>query len=320
MAAKSLDLFTNRLSLQHNTTSTSSGSTVHSYTSDLGPSTPVLTLIHGYPQSAYEYRYLVPILKDKVSLFIPELPGYGISTPISAKVHSKKAVGSALLEALESILGKRKVILGGHDRGARICHRLAVDKADFPNLDFLGVFMMDIVPTLMQWKAFSNPAVATGYFHWPLLANAEMATEILTAYGGGKWARSANIRIGGPSQKGKDRIAADGAIDVYGDLFDSREVIYYTSLDYEAGGAPEAREQEEDQAAGRKIELPTTVMFSKSRLGATQDVAKIWTDWVAEGQFYEGIAASEGLGHYLPEEAYEEVADALKSFIDRVTR
>ena len=40
--------------LTHNVTKTTSGSEVHSYISDLGPDTPILTLIHGYPQSAYE--------------------------------------------------------------------------------------------------------------------------------------------------------------------------------------------------------------------------------------------------------------------------
>jgi pimeloyl-ACP methyl ester carboxylesterase len=317
MAAKSLDLFTNTLSLKHNITSTSSGSSVHSYTSDLGPNTSVLTLIHGYPQSAYEWRYIVPLLKDKVSLFVPELPGYGISSPANA--HSKKAIGSALLEALQSVFGKRKVILGGHDRGARICHRLAVDKDDFPDLEILGVFMIDIVPTLQQWRAFANPAISTGYFHWPLLANPELATEMIQAYGGGNWARGANTRLAGPSEIGKERVAADGAIDVYAELFDSKDTIHYTCLDYQSGGAPEATEQEEDQKKGKKINIPTTVMFSTSRLGSTQDVAEIWKDWIQPGFFYEGIAAEEGRGHYLPEEAYEHVSEALAAFVKRVT-
>ena len=317
MAAKSLELFTNRLSLTHNISKTSSGSSVHSYTSDLGPESPVLTLIHGYPQSAYEWRHVVPLLKDKASLFVPELPGYGISSPANA--HSKKAIGSALLEALEAVFGKRKVILGGHDRGARICHRLAVDKDDFPSLDFLGVFMIDIVPTLQQWRAFANPAVATGYFHWAMLANAELATDMIHAYGGGNWARGANTRIAGPSEIGKQRVAMDGAIEVYAELFDNRDTIYYTSLDYQSGGAPEASEQEEDQKKGKKIDIPTSVMFSRSRLGATQDVAEVWKDWVHPGTFYEGIAAEEGRGHYLPEEAYEHVSEMMAAFVKRVT-
>jgi len=40
-------------SLTRNVTPTASGSRVVSYTSDLGGSSPVLTLIHGYPQSAF---------------------------------------------------------------------------------------------------------------------------------------------------------------------------------------------------------------------------------------------------------------------------
>lgn len=38
--------------LQRNVTPTASGSDVVSYTSDLGNGGPILTLIHGYPQSA----------------------------------------------------------------------------------------------------------------------------------------------------------------------------------------------------------------------------------------------------------------------------
>ena len=315
MAAKTQQLFKGR-SLTHNVTKTSSGSEVHSYTSDLGPDSTVLTLIHGYPQSAYEWRYLVPMLKDKVSLFVPELPGYGISTP--AKEHSKKVVGGALLEALQKVFGKRKVILGGHDRGARICHRLAVDKDDFPDLQILGTIMLDIVPTSVQWKAFAKPAIACGYFHWPLLANVELATEMICAYGGGKWARGANIRLGGPDDVGKQRIAADGALDVYEELFDSRDTIYYSCKDYEAGSAPESKAQEEDQKKDKKIEVPTLVMFSKARLGATQDVAVVWKDWVKSGVPYEGIGVGDGRGHYLPEEAYEVVSEAMFKFLKQV--
>lgn len=54
MAAVTTQSLYNSLGLTHNVSKTSSGSEVHSYTSDLGPETPILTLIHGYPQSAYE--------------------------------------------------------------------------------------------------------------------------------------------------------------------------------------------------------------------------------------------------------------------------
>lgn len=55
MSVETRNFFPN---LQRNTTSTASGSQVVSYTSDLGKDTPILMLIHGYPQAAFEWRYV----------------------------------------------------------------------------------------------------------------------------------------------------------------------------------------------------------------------------------------------------------------------
>ena len=315
MAAKTLDFFKST-GLTHNATKTTSGSEVHSYTSDLGPDSPVLTLIHGYPQSAFEWRYAVPLLKDQVSLFVPELPGYGISSP--CKEHSKRAVGSALLEALEKVFGKRTVILGGHDRGARICHRLAVDKDNFSNLNIIGLVLLDIVPTLVQWQAFANPVVAAGYFHWPLLVNTEIATNMILAYGGDRWTREANTRGAGPDESAKARVAADGAIEVYAELFRKKDTIYYSCEDYAAGARIDVDQQKEDQQSGRKITIPTLVMFSTARLGATQDVALVWRDWIKEGTPYTPIGIGGNRGHFLPEEATADVTSALERFLKQI--
>ncbi|KPI40279.1 Fluoroacetate dehalogenase [Cyphellophora attinorum] len=253
--------------LTHNVTKLSPGQQVHSYSSDLGPDSPVLTLIHGYPQ----WRYLAPLLKSKISLFIPELPGYGISHPQQS--NDKRSIGTSLLQALTSIFGPdRRVILGGHDRGARICHRLAVDAASgsgLPNITVLGVVMLD-------------------------------------------------IRIAGPSAVGKERVAADGALDVYGELFDSEEVIRYTAEDYRAGAQEDVDLQKEDQKAGRKIAVPTLVMFSKARLGMTLDVEDSWRSWVADGVDYKGVGVGDERGHYLPEEAHEDVYEEVVKFIEKV--
>ncbi|KAK5193611.1 hypothetical protein LTR92_006982 [Exophiala xenobiotica] len=347
------------LGLTHNVSKTSSGSEVHSYISDLGPDVPILTLIHGYPQSAYEWRRVVPALKDRVSLFVPELPGYGISTPIKDKdainANTKRSVGGALLEALSAAFNTnttssstakapRKVILGGHDRGARICHRLAVDfshpsesesesesNSQSPpslystlNLTVIGTVLLDIIPTLEQWRAFSDPAIAQGYFHWPLLANAELAVDMISAYGGARWCRSAHLRISGPNPQSAAKIQADNALDVYAELFDDKDTLYYTSLDYAAGAAPEADEQSRDQEADRKVAVPILVMFSKARLGARIDVKGIWSGWVdkdmlrRDGESYEGFGVGDGYGHYLPEEAYEIVCPKIEEFVKKV--
>ncbi|KAK3385662.1 alpha/beta hydrolase [Podospora didyma] len=308
--------------LTRHVTPTASGSAVVSYTSDLGDGGPILTLIHGYPQSSFIWRHAVPLLLGKVSLFIPELPGYGISSPASE--HSKKVVGGALLDALKQVFAimdesPRNIILGGHDRGARVCHRLAVDKDEFlPALKVVGTIMLDIVPTKVQWDKFSDPEVSQNYFHWPLLANVEIAIRMIQGFGAADWVRGGHFRLAG-SGEGLRRLAADDAVNVHAALFEKEETLRGSCQDYAAGAKPEYDEQVHDQEAGRKVAVPAMVMFSQARLGAKIDVAGEWKDWIAEGVPFEPVPIGEGCGHYLPEEAYDIVVDKILAFLDKHT-
>ncbi len=252
----------------------------------------------------------MPSLEGRVSLFIPELPGYGISTP--SKQNSRMDIGKALLEALQTVFSAtpnspRKIVLGGHDRGARICHRLAVSRADFPSVAVIGAVLLDILPTKAQWENFSNPLVSQAYFHWPLLANVDLAMDMLTAFGGANWCRRAHYGLKS-NEEGKKRIDSDGAVEIYASLFDKAETLRYSCEDYAAGAAPECAEQAKDQKAGRKIDVPTMVMFSQANLGRMCDVAEEWQNWIAPDVDYEAIAIGEGYGHFLPEEAYDLVS------------
>jgi len=82
---------------------------------------------------------------------------------------------------------RQKIVLVGHDRGARISHRLAVDN-NHSHFEIIGAALLDIVPTLVQFRAFANPSEATIYYHWSLLAAAKPISEdLIDAMGGGKW-------------------------------------------------------------------------------------------------------------------------------------
>ncbi|KAK0625014.1 Alpha/Beta hydrolase protein [Bombardia bombarda] len=276
--------------LKRHVTPTSSGSDVVSYTSDLGDGGPILTLIHGYPQSAFIWRHIIPHLLPKVSLFVPELPGYGISTPCTAAGnHSKRTVGLALLSALSATFNlsstssaPRKVILGGHDRGARVCHRLAVDRHTLPStISVIGTILLDIVPTKVQWDAFADPAIAQNYFHWPLLANVELAVPLIMAFGGANWVRGGHYRLT-KSEEGLRRMTADDAVEgVYARLFEKEETVRGSCEDYKAGAKEEVDEQVEDQEKGRKLDVPVLVMFSEAGLGRGIDVGAVWRGWEA---------------------------------------
>lgn len=89
-------------------------------------------------------------LPHPLSLFVPDLPGYGASAPI--KTNDKLSVGTVLLSALKTEVRRSStitatspipVILVGHDRGARVAHRLAVSGCE--GMDIKGVCLIDIV-------------------------------------------------------------------------------------------------------------------------------------------------------------------------------
>lgn len=308
--------------LARNETSTSSGSTVVSYSHDLGKG-PVLWLVHGYPQSAYIFRHLIPLLKDKISLFVPELPGYGVSSP--SKDPSRSAIGAALLEASHSIFPKRDLILGGHDRGARLSHRLAVahahpskETAKLHDFELLAVILLDIVPTLTQWQVFRDPNASAAYFHWSFLASPN-AADMIEAYGGDKWCHDQMSRTAGPSPSAVEACQTDDSWRVYQSLHTKRETIEGSCADYTAAVSPEPQDQEAEQKAGKKIEVPTLVMWSLARLGKMHgDVGGIWRDWVKDGVDLTARGVGNGVGHYLPEEASEEVGKAIIEIVDRV--
>lgn len=124
---------------------------------------------------------------------VSKLPGYGKSTP-SRVAQDKRSTGKVILDALKWTLGtevhggqQQKIVLVGHDRGARICHRLAVDCQDYStDIDIIGTVLMDIVPTVVQWESFADSRAAAGSFHWPFLANVDLATSMISAMGVGR--------------------------------------------------------------------------------------------------------------------------------------
>jgi pimeloyl-ACP methyl ester carboxylesterase len=249
-------------------------------------------------------------LKDKITQFIPELPGYGLSSlpPKS----DKRTVGNLILEALHSVLGKdRPVIWCGHDRGGRVGHRLLVDNKSAGHNIKAGI-LLDIVPTTAQWRSFANPAAAVAYFHWPFLATAS-APQAIEAMGGYDWCKSSLERIKGPNQDAVAKFRSNDSIDHYSHLFSKPETISGSCADYAAGAFEDVEAQEEDQKAGRKVKVPTLVIYSASNLGRMHDVDAVWKEW-ADGEL-KTVGVKDGIGHFIPEEAPERVAELVLEWV-----
>ena len=136
------------------------GSTFGVHTAGFGPA---VLLLHGYPQTHLIWRHLAPGLARRFSIVAPDLKGYGASdapppAPDSSN-YSKRAMAGELA-ALMRALGHERFAVVGHDRGARVAYRMALDHPEC----VAKLVVLDIVPTGAMW-AGATRVFAVNTFH-----------------------------------------------------------------------------------------------------------------------------------------------------------
>ena len=94
---------------------------------------------------------------------------HGRSTkPVSedSRGHSKREMAKDIIHCVNTIFGcDRQIIAFGHDRGARVSYRLALDEPT----RVVGAALLDIVPTAFVWGAMrieKDHAETKRSHHW----------------------------------------------------------------------------------------------------------------------------------------------------------
>jgi haloacetate dehalogenase len=88
-----------------------------------------LILLHGWPQTSYCWRKLVPILAPHFRLIAPDLRGFRDSDKPEGP-YDKRTVATDILEMARS-LGYDNALVAGHDIGGRVAYRLTLDHPQF---------------------------------------------------------------------------------------------------------------------------------------------------------------------------------------------
>jgi pimeloyl-ACP methyl ester carboxylesterase len=101
-----------------------------------------LVLLHGWPQSSYEWRKIIPALADRFTVIAPDLRGLGDSDrPITG--YDKRTLASDVY-ALARSLGFSKIGLTGHDWGGVVAYYLAYDHPELVE----RLMILDSIPGL----------------------------------------------------------------------------------------------------------------------------------------------------------------------------
>ena len=90
---------------------------------------PAVVLIHGWPQTWYMWRDVIPGLAARCRVIAPDLRGLGDSSRPSGG-YDKKTLAEDLWRLTHDILGEHRLFVVGHDWGGPVAYALAAQHRD----------------------------------------------------------------------------------------------------------------------------------------------------------------------------------------------
>lgn len=276
-----------------------------------GSGSPLL-LLHGFPQTHLMWRNVAPVLAREFTVICADLRGYGRSgCPPSTPDHApyaKRAMAHDMIQVMQR-LGFPRFSVAGHDRGGRVAYRMALDHPR--HVERLAV--LDVLPTGAVWDR-ADARFALAYWPWSLLAQSEAFPERLLA---AAYEAIVDNALGGWGTP--PTVFPAGVRAAYVAALRDPAHIHAICEEYRAAATLDWQHDESDRAAARRITCPVLALWSArgaldtwySDLGGP---LAIWRSW---GEDVEGHAIDGG--HFFPEEAFLETAEALRRFF-RATR
>jgi haloacetate dehalogenase len=264
-----------------------------------GRGDPIL-LLHGYPQTHVCWHRVAPILAERFTVVCPDLRGSGDSAkPPSDPEHraySKRMMAQDQVQVMQR-LGFPEFAVVGHDRGARVAHRMALDYAEH----ITKLALLDIIPTSTAFASV-NQEMATAAFNWFFSIQPDGLPERLIGAEPAFYLQWLLDHWCGT----KDALARE-AVAEYHRCFDAA-AIRATCEEFRAAATIDLIHDEADRE--QKISCPTLLLWSATSMWATYDMLAVWRSRAEDVQ---GVALDGG--HFLPEENPERTAAELLRFL-----
>jgi len=264
---------------------------------------PPLLMLHGDPQTHLCWHAIAPRFTDRFTVILADIRGRGEShkPPHQAgkNAYSKREMAGELLSLMET-LGHTHFSLVGHDRGARVARRLALD---FPHT-VEKLVLMDIVPALDLY-ANTNASIAQDYFYFYFLTQDYPVPDQLIKSDAANFLRLILLGL-----SDKPVIYSPIALKAYLLANTTPEAVTAMCECFRAGLHIDQEHDKQDQSTNKKIICPTLIMTGdKGVIGRHFDVEKIWNHWCVRPKF-----VSMPAGHFIPEEAPVAAFDAIDNF------
>ena len=266
-----------------------------------GDGSPVV-LLHGFPQTHLMWRHVAQRLAVEHTVICPDLRGYGASDKPDADspgVYAKRTMAADVV-ALAGALGHDRFALVGHDRGALVAFRAGLDHPEA--VTHLGI--LDVVPTLDMWDVLHGVSAAVA-FHLYLMAQPPGLPETVIA-------GRADAFFGSfldAWATGPDALPPE-VRNAY--LRASRAAVPSIVADYRASATVDIEHDRADLDAGTRLTMPVTVLQQDWGAQLGYDAAAVWRAWAPDLDHRLTEA-----GHFMAEEAPEEVTAAIRDLLAR---
>jgi haloacetate dehalogenase len=260
-----------------------------------GKGVPVV-LLHGYPQTAQMWRKVAPQLLNDHTIVCPDLRGYGDSDK-PRDGYDKRTMARDIHLLMES-LGHKRYAVVGHDRGARVAHRLALDYPDAVT----RLCVLDIVPTHTVFRD-AGKELAAAYWHWFFFLTPDLPELMLGAV------PEAFLRHMFRALTARAGAIEEPMLQEYLRAFTLPGTIRAGLEDYRAAATHDCEDDERDLAL--KVRCPLLAIWGEyGKMHTLFDVLATWREKAADVR-----GRPLPCGHFIPEEAPDELLAELRPFL-----
>jgi haloacetate dehalogenase len=263
-----------------------------------GGTGPPVLLLHGHPRTHATWHRVAPLLAGDHTVVCPDLRGYGESskppTTPDHQPYSKRAMARDCL-ALMHRLGHERFAVVGHDRGAYVATRTALDHPEAVT----ALVAMDAVP-IGEALARCGAKFAAAWWHWFFLGQTTKPAERIINADPDAWYVATAEQMGEEAYADYRRAIHDPA------------TVHAMCEDYRAGLGIDRAHDDADRHAGRRVSCPTLLLWAeKDDLEDLYgDPLEAWRGWAEDLR-----GRSLNCGHHLAEELPEELAAEVRAFL-----
>ena len=243
-----------------------------------GSGKEAVLLVHGHPETHLMWRFLTPELTKHYTVVITDLRGYGDSSkPEGLPDHSnysKRALADDQVKVMQ-VLGFERFHVAGHDRGARVLHRMIIDHPE----KIKSCTLMDIIATYDMYR--------------------ETNEERFINY-------NLNLKIG-PAARAN---FPPDVLAEYTRCFSDIRTVHGICEDYRASATIDMELDEPDRK--KKIETPLLLLWGQN--GVVGKLWNVMEKWKPLASNIEGAGIPQ-CGHFVPEEQPELVLERMLPFL-----